>query len=349
MLDQKIKLPSCNLGMQIDQVTAFLKEHGGNHASHLIFLQDKKVYWAQEQKVLIIYKKIANKLVVLGDPIGEEAYLNAAIKEFYAYSENNGLKAIFYQISPRFMHHYHDSGYRFLKLGEEGKLNLENFSLLGKRAGKLRTSLNKFTRNGYSLQIVQPPYSAGLLAELKRVSDSWLGEQKEKGFSVAAFSEDYVSRFPIALISDSDGHAVAFATLASDYKTSLIIDLMRKTADSPPGTMDVLFVHIFNWAKEKGYHTCSLGMAPLANVGNCKHAFLREKMIHLIYQHGNAHYNFKGLKEFKSKFACSWEPKYLAYKKSFLPATMIHLLLLINNQQKVTRRIKLKYKLKKTG
>jgi phosphatidylglycerol lysyltransferase len=41
-------------------------------------------------------------------------------------------------------------------------------------------------------------------------------------------------------------------------------------------------------------------------------------------------YNFKGLKEFKSKFASRWEPKYLAYKKTFLPVTILQLLFLIN-------------------
>ncbi|MFS0638820.1 phosphatidylglycerol lysyltransferase domain-containing protein [Mesobacillus foraminis] len=93
---------------------------------------------------------------------------------------------------------------------------------------------------------------------------------------------------------------------------------MRKSSHSPHGTMDVLFIHIFNWAKEKGYHTCSLGMAPLSNVGKCKHSFLSEKLIRLAYLHGNSLYKFKGLKEFKSKFACTWEPKYLAYKTTFL-------------------------------
>jgi phosphatidylglycerol lysyltransferase len=40
-------------------------------------------------------------------------------------------------------------------------------------------------------------------------------------------------------------------SIATDYKKSITIDLMRKLADSPHGTMDVLFIHIFKWAKEK--------------------------------------------------------------------------------------------------
>ncbi|TKC14731.1 phosphatidylglycerol lysyltransferase domain-containing protein [Robertmurraya kyonggiensis] len=74
---------------------------------------------------------------------------------------------------------------------------------------------------------------------------------------------------------------------------------MRKYSDSPHGTMDVLFIHILNWAKNDGYQTCSLGMTPLSNVGSCKHSFTGEKIIRFAYLYGNSMYNFKGLKEFK--------------------------------------------------
>lgn len=337
-MEQTIHVSTSNINTNIDQVTSFLKQHGGNHASHLIFLQDKEVFWAQEQRVLLVYRKIADKLVVLGDPVGDQAFIQAAIKEFHTFSENNGLKPVFYQISPTYMHYYHEYGYHFLKLGEEAKVELKRFSLIGKQGAKLRTSLNKFTRKFCTFRVMRPPYSDELLSELKRISNSWLGEQKEKGFSVSSFREEYVSRFPIALLIDGNGQINAFATLASDYSSSLTVDLMRRASDSPSGTMDVLFVHIFNWAKNKGYQTCSLGMAPLANVGKSKHAFFGEKMFRLAYLHGNALYNFKGLKEFKSKFACTWEPKYLAYKKSSLPVTMVHLYLLINRKtQPVTK------------
>jgi phosphatidylglycerol lysyltransferase len=344
------KLDSSPIHIDMDKIIAFLTNNGGNHSSHLILLQDKDVYWAQEEKVLIVYKKIGNKLVVLGDPIGEESLINKAIKEFNEYSEAKGLKPVFYQINPQNMHYYHETGFRFLKLGEEGTVNLANFSIEGKQGAKLRTRLNKFTRNNYTFSVVEPPYTWEVLSELRQISDSWLGNEKEKGFSVVSFSEEYVSFFPVAILADPNGRIIAFATLATDYKASIAIDLMRKSADAPHGTMDVLFIHIFKWAKERGYHSCSLGMAPLSNVGGCKHSFLSEKLIYMAYQHGNSLYNFKGLKEFKSKFACGWEPKYLAYKKTFLPVVLLQLVLLINSRPHPKYVVKkIKYLFSKAG
>lgn len=336
--------------LELKRIIPFLEEKGGNHLSHLILLQDKDVYWAQDGRVLIAYKKIGNKLVILGDPIGEESSIQAAIREFNKYSKSIGLTPVFYQISPRFMHYYHDTGYRFLKLGEEAIVNLGKFTLEGKQGAKLRTRLNKFTRNSYTFKVINPPYSNDLLSELKVISDLWLGDQKEKGFSVVSFSEEYVSCFPIALLSDPEGNIVAFATLANDYKKTMTIDLMRKSSDSPHGTMDVLFIHIFKWANERGYQYCSLGMAPLAHVGDSPFSFKKEKLARVAFLHGNSFYKFKGLKEFKSKFACTWEPKYLAYKKSFLPIVVIQLLLLINSQPHPKYVIdKIKYLFKNAG
>ncbi|MFC7687337.1 phosphatidylglycerol lysyltransferase domain-containing protein [Ureibacillus sp. GCM10028918] len=320
------------VNVQYDELLPFLKRNGGNHVSHLIFLQDKELFWTKDLNVLIVYKQIFDKYVVLGDPIGDESNFRSAIKEFNEFCKGNRGKPIYYQVNPRYMQLYHEAGYRFMKLGEEALIELNHFSLEGKRAAKLRTRLNKFKRNGFAFNVVEPPHSTRLISEIKRVSDCWLGSEAEKGFSVVSFCEDYVSRFPIALLHNAEGKVIAFATLATDYRQTITIDLMRNCKLSPHGTMDVLFTNIILWAKETGFLKCSLGMAPLANVGNCKHSFISEKLIHYVYRYGNKKYNFKGLKEFKGKFATSWEPKYLAYKKTLLPVIFLQLVLLINRK-----------------
>ncbi|MBE4909011.1 DUF2156 domain-containing protein [Bacillus luteolus] len=332
----KIEVTTCYKELNMDQITSFLKKHGGSHLSHLIYLQDKEVYWTTNQKVLIAYKRIANKLIVLGDPIGDPSFIGYGIREFDEYSRKRGLKPVYYQVNTQNLDYYKDMGYEFLKLGEEGLVNLNNFTLEGKKNGKLRTSMNKLTRSSFTFRVIHPPYSNKLISDIKTISESWLGNNKEKGFSVVSFTEEYVSRFPLAILSDGQGNIVAFATLATDYKNSISIDLMRKTDDSPNGTMDVLFVHIFNWAKEHHYQFCSLGMAPLANVGTSCSSFHFEKLLKLAYLHGNSLYKFKGLRAFKSKFACGWEPKYLAYKKTWIPIVLFQLILLINSKPNPT-------------
>ncbi|WP_193224420.1 phosphatidylglycerol lysyltransferase domain-containing protein [Bacillus sp. B1-b2] len=335
LLKQRIKkeVVDNKIDTSYDELLTFLQEKGGNHVTHLIFLKDKELFWTRDQNVLIVYKQVFNKYVVLGDPIGEEQHIKEAIKEFSEFCLEKKVKPVFYQVHPRHMQCYHDSGFRFAKLGEEAVVKLSDYSMEGKKNANLRNRMNKFSKSGYEFSIMKPPHSNKLLTEIKEISNSWLGKEKEKGFSVVSFKEDYVSRFPVAIFRDPEGNILAFATLATDYKETITIDLMRKIKDCPHGTMDVLFANIFIWAKENGYQYSSLGMAPLANVGTCEHAFISEKMIRLVYLYGNKKYNFKGLRDFKSKFATNWEPKYLAYKKSNLPIIFIQLILLINKKQ----------------
>ncbi|WP_185806892.1 phosphatidylglycerol lysyltransferase domain-containing protein [Bacillus salinus] len=325
------KSKTLNNDVDITYFTQFIKKNGGNHLSHLTYMQDKDVYWAQEKQVAFIYKIIANKAVVLGDPLGDQVLLKRALVEFNDYCQKAGIKPIYYQICPENMQYYHELGYTFRKIGEEGIVSLDTFSLTGKNGAKLRSTLNKFTRNSYTFRVLQPPYSKELLQELTSVSNNWLANKKEKGFSVVAYSDDYVSNFPIGVIEESNGRIVAFATIATDYKNNVTIDLMRKHQESPAGTMDVMFVHILNWAKGNGYNSCSLGMAPLANVGQSKDAFFSEKLLRIAYEKGNKYYNFKGLFYFKTKFATNWEPKYVAYTKSPFPVILLQLMMLINS------------------
>ena len=111
----------------------------------------------------------------------------------------------------------------------------------------------------------------------------------------------------------------------------MTVDLMRFTKESPNGTMDVLFVKTFEYARDAGYQTFNLGMSPLANVGLYQHSFIRERIANLIFQFGSAIYSFEGLRHYKRKFASDWQPYYIAYSNhSHIIFVMIALLLIDN-------------------
>ncbi|WP_243293040.1 phosphatidylglycerol lysyltransferase domain-containing protein [Bacillus sp. FJAT-47783] len=323
------------------EMKKFFNEHS-NHLSHLLFLKDKEVFWAQNQQVLFMYRRIGNQLIVLGDPIGPKSFVEKGIEQFLSFCHSNQLTPAFYQVSKESMPLYEKHGFRFFKLGEEAKVNVENFSMRGKYWAKLRTRKNKFDRKGYRFHIKYPPFSQSLLNDLAKISKSWLGNRSEKSFSVSFFDEEYVSKFPVALLTNPDGEIIAFATLAEEAKTKkkLHIDIMRYNRNSPHGTMDVLFVSIFQWACDHGYHFCGLGVAPLANVGETKEARKCEKIAHFLFEHSKYHYNFKGLKEYKGKFSPIWEPKYLAYKKSLLFVLILQIIKIVHQTPTVQATMK---------
>ena len=70
------------------------------------------------------------------------------------------------------------------------------------------------------------------------------------------------------------------------------------------------------YAKENGYKKFNMGLAPLSNVGESKHAFLNERIAQQLYTHSKKIYSFEGLKRFKEKYCTLWEPRYFAYRKN---------------------------------
>jgi phosphatidylglycerol lysyltransferase len=153
------------------------------------------------------------------------------------------------------------------------------------------------------------------MSDLRRVSDDWLHEKAgaEKGFSLGFFDEEYLSRFPAAVI-ERDGRIVAFANLwLGPDRNEISVDLMRYHRDAPGEVMEALFVHLFLWGKAHGYRWFALGMAPLSGFERSAVAPMWNRLGSFLYRHGEALYRFQGLRAYKDKFNPEWEPRYLVY------------------------------------
>ncbi|MEC0183754.1 phosphatidylglycerol lysyltransferase domain-containing protein [Paenibacillus peoriae] len=318
-----------------EKLTQFIAKENGNVLTHLLYLGDKCFYWAQQDQILIPYSQVRQKLIVLGDPVGDKTLVSAAIQEFQRYANQYGLSVVFYQATPEYLSIYHENGYKFFKLGEEASVPLNTFTLSGKKNQNLRTALNKSNREKQIFEVLAPPYHSELISELRQISKEWLGNRKEKSYSLGWFNEAYIQRSPLTLLRNAEGHILAFATLAPAYDQNKVIsiDLMRHLNDTPNGTMDVLLIRLIEWAKDQGYSRFNLGMSPLSNVGENRNAHYKEKLARLIFKYGEHWYGFVGLRRYKEKFSPEWQSRYLAY-----PAGMTFPLLTLDLVRLVSRR-----------
>jgi phosphatidylglycerol lysyltransferase len=169
---------------------------------------------------------------------------------------------------------------------------------------------------GFQFAVHEPPISADLLQELRAISDEWLTMMhgSEKRFSLGWFDDDYIRYSPIAAVYTSQGWISAFANLVPEYqRNELTIDLMRRRHEIENGTMEFLFVSMFQWARERGYDSFNLGLSALVGAGEKQSDPAIEKVMHFVYEYVNQFYNFKGLHAFKEKFHPLWSPRYLIY------------------------------------
>lgn len=336
-----LSAPTKSLADPYDEarLKAVVAKFGGNEVSHLGLMRDKSLHFYQvdgEDRVFFLFKKKADKLIVMGEPVGDETQIPAAIADFMKQADDQDMSLVFYEINESLTMKLHEFGFDFMKFGEEGYVDVTTFTLAGTKRKGERALMHKFEREGYSVELLKPPFDDALLDDLQTVSDSWLDGRSEKGFSLGFFDRHYLNQAPIAVVRAPDGKIVAFATdMPAGNNEVTSIDLMRSSADAPSGIMDEVFIHLFELAKDRGFKYFNMGMAPLANVGTSSYSFIEEKIAHLVYEYGYRFYGFQGLRSYKNKYVTEWVPKYVAYRKrTSLLFTLLQIMMVVN--QKVT-------------
>ncbi|MDU6597891.1 phosphatidylglycerol lysyltransferase domain-containing protein [Finegoldia magna] len=312
------------------KIGKFLDEYGGNEFSHLVYLNDKNVYFDKTNTVMIMYRPVQNSVIVLGDPIGKKDNFVEAINDFIIYCNEYHMNVCFYEINGENLELYCDQGFRFVKVGQDATLNLNEFSLVGKKNRTWRHVINNFDKGNYEFKVEEA--TDNLLSQMKVVSDKWLGNKNEMGFSLGFFDEDYLKRTKIACIY-KDNELLAFANLQPFYDNkTLSIDLMRYNRSNEDGLMDFIFIKLILWGQDNNFEKFYLGMAPLSKVGDKIYSKKKEKILNIIYNTQNKIYNFKGLRNYKDKFKPDWSNKYIAYTSDFnLPYILINV---VNSKKK---------------
>ncbi len=281
---------------------------------NLAFTGDKHLLFDDKKKAFLMYGVSGKSWIAMGDPVGQKDQIKELIWDFYEMSKLHQGRAVFYEVSEKYIPIYLDLGLTLVKIGEEAKVPLESFTLEGSAGKDFRYTVRNVEKKGYRFEIVPPEKVTALMPELKKVSDEWLEIKtgKEMRFSVGFFDEKYLSNFPLALVRN-DEEIVAFANIwAGGNKEELSVDLMRYGSTAPDRTMEYLFVKLMLWGKENGYGRFSLGMAPLSGLEKRQFAPLWHKVGSLIFANGDYIYNYKGLRDFKEKFNPVWSPKYIA-------------------------------------
>lgn len=148
---------------------------------------------------------------------------------------------------------YHSLKKRHLFIGQEAIVELDNFTLEGRKRGTLRNAVNKVADKGYTTTIHPYPIKDGILQKLKAVSDEWLMDtgRSEIVFSQGQFLWDELKNQTILTVENEEEKIVAFLNIIPDYaEGELTYDLIRKTADAPNGVTMYLLLNFLNMQKE---------------------------------------------------------------------------------------------------
>ena len=283
-------------------------------ASHLAMLGDKSILFSESGNAFVMYGAEGRSYVAMGDPVGPPRERKELAWQFRALADRHGSATVFYQARMHNLPLYLDLGLSLLKLGEEARVSLAEFTLDGGGRKGLRRVVKNIEKDGGAFEVLPAEMTPSLLPRLRAISDEWLAAKKtrEKKFSLGFFDERYLRSYPMAVVTRGSD-IVAFANLWQGANhEELSVDLMRYSNDAPDGVMEYLFIQLMTWGRAQGYGHFNLGMAPLSGLENRQLAPIWNRMGALLYRHAENFYNFQGLRAYKQKFDPVWEPRYLA-------------------------------------
>lgn len=294
-----------------------LDEWGQTSNDYFKLWPDKEYWFTRSGQGFVAYGVSGHVAVSLGDPIAPPEEMELAIRGWLAFCKQQRWTPLFYQVTPRYLPIYEKLGLQDFKGSEEAIVDLRTFTLQGKDRKAQRNVMNKMQRDGITTAFYDTPVPDEVIDEAREVSDDWLANsnRRERAFTVGRFIDDYVRHTPMMAVRDAEGQMLAFANIIPSYAPdTATIDMMRFKADSPHGVMDYLFMTLFEYNQNEGFHFFSLGPAPIVTPEPGEEASLEEMAFYRLTNYLDSFFSMKGLRVYKAKFASFWEPRYLVYR-----------------------------------
>jgi phosphatidylglycerol lysyltransferase len=305
--------PSLAATISADVVRTAL-EATDNADAMLAFTGDKRFVVTDAGDGFLAYQVQGRSWIAMGDPVGPRSCWSDLMWRLRDMADAAQGRLVFYQIGPDAVPIAIDLGFVLVKYGEEARVPLRRFSLAGPHAKSLRHAERRAEKAGASFAIVPAADVPALMPELAAVSDAWLAEKgrAEKAFSLGRFDPDYLARFDCAVVRENE-RIVAFANIwATPNRAELSVDLMRHVEGLSYSAMDLLFARLMGWARDQGFESFGLGLAPLSGLDVRRLAPLWAQAGNLVYRRGEGLYGFEGLRFYKQKYQPEWRPRYIA-------------------------------------
>lgn len=303
-----------------EQVKRLVALHTEDPMCVFALLPDKHYYFEPGIDGVVAYALWRDMAVVLADPICEPDFRRKLIEGFVRFCQTCDWKPVFYCLHSSHRELYEQAGFQLLRIAEEARLDLLNFSLDGKKFQNLRTARNKALKNGLQfgwLDGGECPRDFALEKQLEAVSKEWLGRKHggEMGFDLSPFSLESIRETGATWVKNPDGRLEAFATWHTYANgRGRCLDIMRSRSETKD-VMDFLILESMERFKAQGCEEISFGGAPLANLSDPSGHSRQDRIIRFVFEKFDRFYGYKRLFFFKQKYHPKWKPRYLAYPR----------------------------------
>jgi lysyl-tRNA synthetase class 2 len=296
---------------------ALVDAYGRDSLSFFSLRRDKSYFFSPTRRSFLAYRVVAGAALVSADPVGDEEEFDSLLAEFRRVARANGWRFAILGASEQHLDRYRRLGLRPIAIGEEAVLRPADFSLDGRAIRKVRQSVTRLTKAGYSLKVI-PAEEAdeALRAELDAVSESWLGNQPERGFTMS-IDDLYVPGTVFTLAVCENGRIGGFLHLApTPAGGGWSLSTMRRAPETPNGLTEFLIVETLAWAKEHDVSEMSLNFCVFTDFLSPERAVtVPRRFFRRVLLSADNVFQLERLYAFNRKFFPEWRPRYLCVEK----------------------------------
>jgi lysyl-tRNA synthetase class 2 len=288
--------------------------HGRDSLAFFALRRDKAWFFSEDDRAFLSYRIVGGVALVSGDPIGERDAVPALLRRFTDYAHENGWRVAVLAAAEELLPLYRSLGLRAFPLGKEAVLSTHDFSLVGRPIRKVRQSVHRARRAGYSVRVLDAAGAdATTRARVSELAAAARGRWPERGFTMAL--DDLFARGTVlALAEDRERRPGALIHLVPT-RHGYSMSSMRRRPGTVNGLMEYLIAETLLWARKRGADELSLNFCVFADVlsGECAGRPLRCARWGLLRL--DALFQLERLRSFSAKFGPSWRPRYVLYER----------------------------------
>jgi lysyl-tRNA synthetase class 2 len=294
-----------------------VRAHGSDTLSFFKLRADKHYFFSEDRRAFVGYRIENGVLLLSGDPVGSDDALRPLLAQLRSFADVRGLKLGGVGASERLRPLYEQLGLRTLYLGDEAVIELDRFSLEGRPIRKVRQSVTRLRKAGYTVELGPVTALDGMtLVQVEEVLERGRQGAPERGFSMTMDSVcgQHADQTLVLLARDADGAIRGVLHFVPCYgRKAVSLSFMRRDPDTPNGLTEFLVASAAELLREQGMQELSLNFATFAK---WMHSPTRwyERLLGKLVTLANPFFQIESLYRFNAKFFPRWEPRYLVYE-----------------------------------
>jgi lysyl-tRNA synthetase class 2 len=312
------------------RAASLVRDHAVDSLDPFALREDKRYFF--DSGGMLAYRTVRETAVVAADPIGSPGAAPAVVGRFLSHAAEHGWAVVMTGASARHLDAYRDLDLHALHIGNEAVVDPRTFCLEGRAVRKVRQSVARVKRRGWSVEVVRARELGDcVMEELAAVDRRWhAAGRRIAGFAMTlgrlwGVGDDLDGLYVLG--RNPDGRVHAFQHFVA-YRDGLSLDLSRRLGDEPNGLSEAMVVAVLAHARGLGLAEVSLNfagfghlMAPEADLT------LRQRLGRAALSCVHGRFQLERLVHFNDKFFPRWRPRYLVYqRRGLLPLAALRVL-----------------------